>query len=353
MTTDAQDLARATVMLDLKRYGEAASLLAHVVAGEPADSRAWCLLATAHLGMRQYQEAADAARRAITFAPSDDWPYRLASIADRHLRNDMAALTAATEAVKLAPNHWRAYTCLAQAELARGYDGAARAAARARELAPDEPDVHFVSGLISYARYDFQAARDHQERALALNPGHSGAVNELGRIELRRHSQAGAVGHFIRAARSAPAERVFGRNVYVAIHGAVVVTIYMASMTSIMLLCVAMIGHLPLVTVVAGLGACAALGAGIGAVQLWRMPPEARPLFRTRRVALALGMGYGSIFIVAVAAAVAPATALTGTLAAGTGLIFATLVAVVLILRWKPKQVKALRSSTAKTTISR
>jgi len=353
MTTVAQDLARATVMLGLKRYGEAASLLAHVVAGEPADSRAWCLLATAHLGMRQYQEAADAARRAITLAPSDDWPYRLASIAHRHLRNDMAALAAATDAVKLAPDHWRAYTCLAQAELARGYDAAARAAAKARELAPDEPEVHFVSGLISYARYDFQAAHDHQERALALNPGHSGAVNELGRIELRRASPAGAVRHFIQAARSAPAERAYGQNVYIAIHSAVVPAIYLASMSSIMLLCVTMIGHLPRATVVAGLGTFAALGAGLGAMQLWRMPPQARPLFRTRRVVLALGTGYGSILIVIVAAAVAPATALTGTLAAGTGLIFATLVAVVLILRRKPKQVKALRSSTAKTTISR
>jgi tetratricopeptide (TPR) repeat protein len=156
MTKVAQDLARAIVMLDLKRHGEAASLLVHVVAAEPADSRAWCLLATAHLGMGQYQEAADAARRAITLTPFDDWPYRLASTAERHLRNDIAALTAATEACKLTPNHWRAYTCLAQAELARGYDAAERAAAKARELAPDEPEVHFVSGLIGTHRMSVQ-----------------------------------------------------------------------------------------------------------------------------------------------------------------------------------------------------
>jgi hypothetical protein len=65
MTTVAQDLARATVMLGLKRYGEAASLLAHVVAGEPADSRAWCLLATAdHQSLRLLLYARlDVARR--------------------------------------------------------------------------------------------------------------------------------------------------------------------------------------------------------------------------------------------------------------------------------------------------
>ena len=106
---------------------------------------------------------------------------------------------------------------------------------------------------------------------------------------------------------------------YIAVHSAVALMIYIASMASIMLLCVTMIGHLPRVTVVAGLGVFATLGAGFGAVQLWRMPPEARPLFRTRRVALALGTGCSSIFIVVVAAVVAPATALIGTLAAGLG----------------------------------
>jgi Flp pilus assembly protein TadD len=103
----------------------------------------------------------------------------------------MAALTAATEAVKLAPDHWRAYTCLAQAELARGYDAAARAAAKARELAPDEPEVHFVSGLISYARYGFQAAHDHQERALALNGSFSMPLNRLFDVRPDRDSNAG------------------------------------------------------------------------------------------------------------------------------------------------------------------
>jgi tetratricopeptide (TPR) repeat protein len=172
MTDIRGDLAHARVLLDLKRYDKAASLLALVVAVEPADSRAWCLLAHAHLGNAQYQEAAAAAKQAITLAPADDWPYRLASIAQRHLGSITAARAAATESCKLAPNQWHAYTCLAQAQLAGRLDfhGAERAAANARRLAPDEAEVHHVSGLVSSARAKWKAARAHQERARA-GPG--------------------------------------------------------------------------------------------------------------------------------------------------------------------------------------
>ena len=85
--------------------------------------------------------------------------------------------------------------------------------------------------------------------------------------------------------------------------------IYIASMESFVLLYVTMIGEAPRATVVVGLAALAALGAASRAVQLWRMPPETRPPFRTRRVALAVATAYGSILIVVVAAAVTPASA--------------------------------------------
>jgi hypothetical protein len=100
--------------------------------------------------------------------------------------------------------------------------------------------------------------------------------------QARSRNPAGAVRHFIHAAQSAPRESTYGQNVYVAIQRAVAPTIYIASMGSFMLLYMTMFVHMPRVTIVAGLGTFAALAAGFGAVQLWRMPPEARPLFRTR-----------------------------------------------------------------------
>ena len=122
MTGVARDLVQASVLLDLKRYDEAASLLARIVAAEPQDSRAWCLLAATHLGAGRYKEAAAAASRAITLAPSDERPYRLASIAQRRLGQITAAISSANQACKLAPDEWRAYVCLAQALLATETD---------------------------------------------------------------------------------------------------------------------------------------------------------------------------------------------------------------------------------------
>src|SRR5262245_26176073 len=118
MTEVGPDVAHAMVLLDLRRYDEAVTELVRIVAAEPADSTAWCLLAASYLGAGRYQEAAAAGTRAITLAPSDDWPYRLASTARRHLGDITAALAAANEACKLAPHEWRAHVCLAQAQLA-------------------------------------------------------------------------------------------------------------------------------------------------------------------------------------------------------------------------------------------
>ena len=56
-----QELARASAMLDVKRFDEAAELLARIVATEPESSRAWCLMARAHLGAGRYPEAVETA----------------------------------------------------------------------------------------------------------------------------------------------------------------------------------------------------------------------------------------------------------------------------------------------------
>jgi tetratricopeptide (TPR) repeat protein len=335
MTAAARDLAQASALLDVKRYSQAVSLLARIVAAEPADSRAWCLLAAAHLGNGQYQEAAASASRAVLLAPSDDWPYRLVSSAQRHLGNVSAALTAANEACKLAPNEWRAYVCLAQARLATevDFDAAERAATNALRLAPDEPDVHFVAGNVSFAREKWKAARAHQERALALDPAHSGALNELGRIRLHRGGHVRAARHFIQAARSAPGVSTYGRNVEVPVRRVMALTITATYLAGLALLYLTLTTRVSRGTVVIGYTVTAALIAGYAAVQLWRMPPEMRPLFRTRRMALALGAVYSAILIAMITVAVTPARALSGALLAATALIFTSAFVARAILR--------------------
>ena len=82
-----EELARASAMLDVRRFDEAAALLTRLVAAEPDSSRAWCLMARAHLGLERYTEAISAANRAVSLDPADEWPHRLASNALVHLGN--------------------------------------------------------------------------------------------------------------------------------------------------------------------------------------------------------------------------------------------------------------------------
>ena len=297
-----QELARASAMLDVRRYDEASRLLARIVAADPDSSRAWCLMARAHLGADRYAEAVEVANRAVTLDPSDEWPHRLASNALVHLGHYSDALRAAQEACRLAPTYWQTHVCLAQAALAgHRLDAAADAAARARALAPNEPDVHFLSGKVSLSRGDLAAAREHQERALALDPAHSGAMNELGRIRLRRNDPIGAIRHFLSAARATPDERIYARNIDVVILRTVSRTIYVFTLIALVLIWVPAIGHTSRMPFAIGLGSlCAATAAGF-AWMLLRLPPEARRVVRLTlrepRVAGALTLAVGGVAV--------------------------------------------------------
>jgi tetratricopeptide (TPR) repeat protein len=306
-----QELARASTMLDVGRCDEATALLSRVVAAEPDSGRAWCLLARAHLGTKRYVDAIGAANRAVALDPADEWPHRLASNALIHLGNHADALRAAGEACRLAPDFWQTHVCVAQAALASHHlDIADAAAARARALAPNEPDVHFLSGKVSLTGGELAEARSHQERALALDPAHSGAMNELGRIRLRRHDTAGAIRHFISAARSAPDEQIYSRNIDVVILRTVSRAIYVFTLIALLLIWVPAIAHVTRVPFLIGLGALCAVAVGCLAWTLLRLPREARLLIRRTvrapRVAGALALAVGGVAVAFGIVALAP-----------------------------------------------
>jgi tetratricopeptide (TPR) repeat protein len=314
-----EELARASAMLDVRRFDEASALLARVVSAEPESSRAWCLMARAHLGAERYTEAISAANRAVSLDPADEWPHRLASNALVHLGNFPDALRAADEARRLAPGYWQTHVCVAQSALAGQRPRvAAEAAARARALAPNEPDVHFLSGKVSLARGQLAEAREHQEQALALDPAHSGAMNELGRIRLRRHDTAGAIRHFISAARATPEERIYSRNIDVVLLRTVSRTIYVFTLVALILIWIPAVTHLDRLPFVIALGMAAGFTAASFAWIVLRMPREARQLvrrtLRAPRVAAALALATGGVAVAFGLVAFTPAADLTGVL---------------------------------------
>lgn len=300
MTEIREDLTRAATMLDLGRYEEASSLLARLVSAEPGSSRAWCLFARAHLGSDRFADAVESANRAAAIEPAEEWPHRLASNALMHLGNHGEALRAASESRRLAPGYWQTHVCVAQAALAAGQPAiAAGAAAEARKLAPNEPDVHFLSGKVALARGDLDSAHDHQERALALDPAHSGAMNELGRIRLRHHDTAGAIRHFISAARTTPGEHIYSRNINVVIVRSVSRMIYAFGLASMVLLWLPAMAHTGRLPLAVGFGALVAATLTAFAVMLSRLPREARQMARrtllSRRVGTALAVAFGGV----------------------------------------------------------
>ena len=319
MTELREELARAATMLDLGRYDEATSLLARLVAAEPASSRGWCLFARAHLGADRYVEAVEAANRAAAIEPAEEWPHRLASNALMHLGNHAEALRAASESRRLAPSYWQTHVCVAQAALAAAQPAlAASAAAEARRLAPNEPDVHFLSGKVALARGDLDSARGHQERALALDPTHSGAMNELGRIRLRRHDTAGAIRHFINAARTTPGEHIYSRNINVVILRTLSRMIYVFVLVALLMLWVPAVMHVDRFPFAVGFGVLAVGTVASFGLVLLRLPREARGLvrrtLRTRRVATALFVAIGGVAVAFAAVAFVPPSELPQTL---------------------------------------
>ncbi len=320
MSHIAAQLSRADVMLGAGRFAEAITLIAAVLAAEPDSSRAWSLLAQAQIGAGQPAEGLAAAERAVQLDPASAWAHRLRSIAQRRTGQAREALDAAGEACRLDPHHWMNHLNLAQAALASaasmaggstagrpaadspGLQLAQQASSTARQLAPNEPSVHYVSGQVSRALGESAAARAHFERTLALDPEHSSAVNELGRLTLEFGKPGDAARHFVQAARIAPGQSVYGHNVEVAVARAersvrslIRWVIYGSWLVVIAALAVSQRGLTYRLVMLAVLGVAAAGVAVCWQIQLRQMPKEARPLFRGRSMLLALGVSLSSL----------------------------------------------------------
>jgi tetratricopeptide (TPR) repeat protein len=320
----ANSLARAEVMIAASRYAEAVALVAPVVAAEPDNDHAWCQLAQAHLGLGKPAEALAAADRAVQVNPGGSWPHRLRSLAQARLGETRTAVESAIEACRLQPHHWINHYTLAQTAMnakthvheggKSGLAIARQASDRARQLEPNEPSVHFISGLVSRAYGEDDAAVAHFERTLALDPEHSSAMNELGRIKLVRGRSGAAAGYFIQAARTSPDERAFGHNVQVAVARAersvrllvswVIYGSWLIAFLDLILWNNRSAGDR--ITMVVLLVLIVAVVSVAWQIQLRRMPAQARPLFQGRSMLLALAISTSSLAVVVALAEFAP-----------------------------------------------
>jgi tetratricopeptide (TPR) repeat protein len=223
MSGDAGDsgleLERAQALVELRRFDEACSLLQTLVAREPDDPYAWCLLAQAQSGADRPHDALAAASRAAALAPEDDWPHRLRSVALQSLGADESAVAAAQEAVRVGPYGWQSHARLAiSLVFAKGDLAEALAEAeRSVELAPNEPNTHYALGLVAEASRNRQEAELCYRHALALDPEHGPSHNALASMQLAAGQWspgglAGAASGFRDAVQADPRAAYSARN---------------------------------------------------------------------------------------------------------------------------------------------
>lgn len=219
-------LERASTLCDLNRWSEVERLMTSVIAGDPQNSRALCFMAQALLMQGRNEESLRSARAAIACDPDDGWGYRLASMTLTRLRQHDQAIAMARAAVRLGPEDLAPLTILARALVARGGElFEARAVAdRAVVLGPNVLECHLAVGVVAAA----DGRREDAERAfrqcLSMDPEHSGALNDLARLQLKHSGRlsadrlAEAADGFATAARADPTANVSRQNLDVVVH---------------------------------------------------------------------------------------------------------------------------------------
>ena len=189
------------MLCDLERWADALPLVSRLLASEPENEVAWCLLAQCQLGLGHFESALSAAGRAAALAPDSEWPHRLVSFAATSLGQHADAVRAAREAVRLDPEAWQTQARLAAAAVRQQAgqsrldrltqptrDEAAGAADRALALAPDEPQVQLIYGTVAASQGQRAIAERAYRAALQLDPQNSGAHHLLAALQLRRRT---------------------------------------------------------------------------------------------------------------------------------------------------------------------
>lgn len=213
-------LRQAIALVELRRFDDAAGLLAQVIASEPGSAQPRCLLAQCHLGRHDAAGALDAANGAASVEPGSEWAHRLRAIALLQLKRQREALAAAQEAVRLSAQQASGYIVLSEAELAnRHTTAAATAAERARQLAPESASGHAAMGLVALRVRRYARAEEHFRAALAKDPQNAQAMNNLGVALLRQGRKPQAIHYFAAASRLDPRLPMPRRNAVSAAKG--------------------------------------------------------------------------------------------------------------------------------------
>lgn len=200
-------VARAELLADLGRYGEAAAELGHAVALDPQHVPALTLLSRVLLAADRDEEALAAAESALAVAPADLGALVARGIALAELDRRAEAAKTAEEILRIGPTEAYAQSSAAAilADVRNGQQ-ALNAAWRGVELAPEQADAHLILGLVAARMELFDLAERAYREALRLDPELASARHDLGLLHLERRRYHEALEHLTAAAAMRPAE---------------------------------------------------------------------------------------------------------------------------------------------------
>lgn len=200
-------VARAELLADLGRYGEAAAELGLAVALDPEHVPALTLLSRVLLAADRDEEALAAAERALAVAPADLGALIARGLALAELDRRAEAATTAEEILRLDPTDAYAQSSAAAilAEVRNGQQ-ALNAAWRGVELAPEQAGGHLILGLVAARMELFDLAERAYREALRLDPELATARHDLGLLHLERRRYHEALEHLTAAAAMRPAQ---------------------------------------------------------------------------------------------------------------------------------------------------
>ena len=182
--------ARVRHLLAVGRPDDAAPLVERHLAEHPDDVVALVLLSVCRHAAGRHDEAISVAAHAAALAPEFPLAHRQLAALLMDTGRARESLAAAHTARELDPEDHRNELVMVYALLAVGGTGnitaADRAAARARELAPEEPMVYVADGDVQRRMARFGAARTAYERALALAPDDPIALSSLAELDAGR-----------------------------------------------------------------------------------------------------------------------------------------------------------------------
>ncbi|MCP3421074.1 tetratricopeptide repeat protein [Nocardioides pinisoli] len=238
---DWRALAHAEQLLDLRRDTEAEQRFRDVLAGDPQCVPALLGLGRALNRQDRHDEAEAAVRSALALDQENASAHQVLVdvLCDR--RDGPAAVAAAERARALAPHdftshyqHARALLCLRRPRVRDAYESALRAV----DLAPHSPDAHNLVGLCLDGLGHHDQAQTAFRNALAIDPVHTLAQNNLAATEMDRGRLGRAAGMLRSAVGNDPQEKrlhdnldtvllLLGRRVLWSLLGAALVLVIM------------------------------------------------------------------------------------------------------------------------------